>query len=53
MTTWDADLWRAEAGVGYSVGRHVMVKGSYQYNQRDGGRVRAANLAAAQVLLWF
>jgi len=53
VTTWDADLWRAEAGAGYSLRRNVMLKGSYQYNRRDGGRVKAASLAAAQVLLWF
>jgi len=53
VTTWDADLWRAEAGAGYSLRRNVMLKGSYQYNRREGGRVNAGSLAAAQVLLWF
>jgi hypothetical protein len=53
VTTWDADLWRAEAGAGYSLRRNVILKGSYQYNRRDGGRVKSGNLAAAQVLLWF
>ena len=51
--TWDADLWRVEAGAGYSVRRNVLLKGSWQYNRRDGGRTTAANLAAAQVVLWF
>ena len=50
---WDASLWRIEAGAGYSVRRNVMLKASYQYNRRDGGRVTVAHLAAAQVLLWF
>jgi hypothetical protein len=31
----------------------VTVKGSYQYNRREGGRETAARLAAAQVVLWF
>ena len=51
--TWDADLWRVEAGAGYSVRRNVLLKGSWQYNRRDGGRTTTANLAAAQVVLWF
>jgi hypothetical protein len=51
--SWDASLWRVEAGVGYSVRRNVMLKGSYQYNRRDGGLVAVARLAAAQVVLWF
>jgi hypothetical protein len=50
---WDASLWRIEAGAGYSVRRNVTLKGSYQYNRRDGGRETASSLAAAQVLLWF
>ena len=50
---WDAGLWRIEAGAGYSVRRNVTLKASYQYNRRDGGRVRSASLGAAQVLLWF
>jgi hypothetical protein len=52
-TTWDADLWRVEAGAGYSLRPNVLLKGSWQYNRRDGGRTTAANLAAAQVVLWF
>jgi predicted porin len=51
--SWDASLWRVEAGGGYSVRRNVMLKASYQYNRRDGGLVAVAHLAAAQVALWF
>lgn len=51
--TWDANLWRIEAGTGYSLRRNVTLKGSYQYNRRDGGHVTAAHLGAAQVVLWF
>ena len=51
--SWDASLWRVEAGGGYSVRRNVMLKASYQYNRRDGGMVPVAHLAAAQLALWF
>ena len=48
MLPWDANLWRGEAGAGYSLRRNVILKGSYQYDRRDGGHVTAAHLAAAQ-----
>jgi len=51
--TWDADLWRVEAGGGYSITRNILAKGSWQRNRRDGGRVRHDDLVAAQVLYWF
>jgi len=51
--TWDADVSRVEAGIGYSLTRHVIVKTVFQHNRRDGGRVRRANFGAAQLLLWF
>lgn len=52
-TTWDANVSRVEAGGGYSVTRHVMVKAAYQYDQRDGGRVHRKHLVAVQCLFWF
>lgn len=51
--SWDADVSRVEAGVGYSLTRHIVVKAVLQHNRRDGGRVRRANFGAAQLLLWF
>jgi len=51
--TWDADVSRIETGVSYKFARHVTAKISFQHNSRDGGRVRHANLAAAQVRVWF
>jgi hypothetical protein len=42
-----------EGGVGYSLRRNVLVKGTVQHNRRDGGRIDRATLAAAQVSLWF
>jgi hypothetical protein len=50
---WDADVSRLETGAGYSLTRNVIVKGSYQYNRRDGGYVRRGHYGAAQLLLWF
>ncbi len=51
--TWDADLWRVEAGGGYSITRNILAKGSWQRNRRNGGRVTHDDLVAAQVLYWF
>ena len=50
---WEADVWRLEGGVGYSLRRNVLVKATVQHNRRDGGRIERATLAAAQVSLWF
>ena len=51
--TWDADTWRIEAGGGYSITRNILLKGSWQRNRRDGGRVTHDDLGAAQVVYWF
>lgn len=53
VASWDAPVSRLEAGVGWLVRRHVSVKGVYQHNWRDGGRVRRHGSAAVQALLWF
>jgi len=50
---WDAPVTRYEAGAGWSVLRNVMVKGSWQRNRRDAGRVRHDTMGAAQVVYWF
>lgn len=51
--TWEARTWRVETGAGYSITRNIQVKGSWQRNDRDGGRVRRDSLFAGQVLYWF
>ena len=51
--TWEARTWRFETGVSYSITRNIQVKGSWQRNDRDGGRVRRDSLVAGQVLYWF
>ncbi len=51
--TWDAEVWRLELGGGWRVHRHALVKAVWQRNRRDGGRVRASDLGALQVVAWF
>jgi hypothetical protein len=51
--TWDANVKRVEGAVGYMLRRNVRLKASYQYNWRNGGRIREAPLAGAQLLYWF
>lgn len=50
---WDAQTWRFETAIGYSITRNVIAKGAWQQNGRDGGRVRRDALFAAQVVYWF
>ena len=50
---WEAQTWRFETGIGYSVTRNILFKGAFQRNGRDGGRVRRDSLFGAQVLYWF
>ena len=51
--SWDADVTRFELGAGYAPLRHVLLKASWQHNERDGGRVRRNDLVSGQVLLWY
>ena len=51
--TWDAPVTRVEFGGGFSVQRNLLLKLSVQLNSRDGGRVRRANLGAAQIVFWL
>jgi hypothetical protein len=53
LAEWDAQTWRVEAGLGYSLTRNIIFKASWQKNGRDGGRVRKDALYAGQVLYWF
>jgi hypothetical protein len=52
-SSWDAPVTRVEAGLGWTLRRHVLLKASWQHNWRDGGRVRENDLVAGQVVLWF
>lgn len=51
--SWDIPVWRAEAGVGYSIRRDLLAKLSYQRNWRDGGPPGRRSLVAAQLLFRF
>lgn len=50
---WDAPVSRVEGGVSWAATRHVIVRGSIQYNSRTRGVIRHQTLPAAQVTLWF
>ena len=52
--SWDADVGRVEAGLGWSPSRPVLLKVAYQYNRRPEapGR-RALHRAGLQALVWF
>jgi hypothetical protein len=52
-SAWDAPVDRLEVGGGYYLQRNLIARVSLQFNQRDGGRVTASRLAAAQLLFWF
>jgi hypothetical protein len=51
--TWDAPVRRATLGGGYSIQRNLILKGEFQLNARDGGRVHREPIGAAQVVFWF
>lgn len=53
LAEWEAQTWRFEGGLGYSITRNINLKASWQKNGRDGGRVRKDTLVAGQVLYWF
>jgi hypothetical protein len=52
---WDAPVTRVEAGGGYSIQRNLVLKLSYQHDDRDGGTIlpRTANLVSSQLVFWF
>jgi hypothetical protein len=51
--TWDAPVTRIEAGVGFVPLRPLLLRGSWQHNRRDGGRIRSNHLFCGSVMLWF
>ena len=52
-TSWDADVNRVEAVLGFRAHRHIELRGGWQQNWRDGGRVRERGLPVFAVLGWF
>jgi hypothetical protein len=52
-TTWDAPVERVSADVGYRVERQLEIRGEWQMNWRDGGRISKRGYPALQLLFWF
>ena len=51
---WDAPTSRVEVGVGYSIQRNLLLKLSFQHDDRHGGRlVQSANQTALQLVFWL
>jgi hypothetical protein len=51
---WDAPVTRIEIGAGYSIERNLLLKGSFQHDRRDGGRLPpTAHIIATQLVFWF
>jgi hypothetical protein len=52
---WDAPVTRIEIGAGYSIQRNLLLKVSYQHDNRDGGDIlpRVAHMSATQLVFWF
>ena len=52
-TPWDAPIDRAEAAVAFRATRRLEVRGGWQHNWREAGRVRERGFPAVQALFWF
>ena len=50
---WDAPVRRYELGAGYSLQRNLVVRGSLQFNQRNGAATERRTFASTQVAWWF
>ena len=51
---WDAPVTRIEIGAGYSIQRNLLLKGAFQYDNRDGGVLqRVTHMVASQLVFWF
>jgi hypothetical protein len=51
--TWDADVDRVEVALGFRATRRIELRGGWQHNWRDGGRIRRRGLPVLAVLCWF
>lgn len=52
-TPWDAPVTRLEGTAAFRIARTIELRGGYQYNWRDGGRVRKLGFPTLQLLYWF
>ena len=50
---WDSSISRIEVGGGYYFHRQLLAKASYQYNERDAGRLTTRGIPVMQLLFWF
>ena len=53
QVTWDNDVWRAEAGIGWRVDRSLTVKAQYSYAHQDGPVDQGENLFDLQLVFGF
>ena len=53
VPSWDADVERVEAVLGFRAHRRIELRGGWQYNWRDGGRVRERGIPILAALAWF
>lgn len=52
-TPWDAPVKRVEGTAAFRLTRTIEVRGGYQYNWREAGRVRTLGFPTLQCLYWF
>jgi hypothetical protein len=52
-TPWDFPVDRLEATIGYRASRQLEIRGGWQQNWRDGGRVTRRGFPAFGLLYWF
>jgi hypothetical protein len=53
VPSWDADVDRVEAVLGFRAHRRIELRGGWQHNWREGGRVREQGFPVLAVLGWF
>jgi hypothetical protein len=50
---WDAPVTRLEGTLGFRINRQLEIRGGWQQNWRDGGRVLRRGYPAVGAILWF
>jgi len=53
MTPWEGDVDRVEGTLGYRASRHLEIRGGWQHDWRDAGRIRERGYPTCGVLFWF
>ena len=52
-TSWDAPVTRVEGTLGFRMFKYVDIRGGYQYNWRDGGRVHQRGYPVLSASFWY